>query len=184
MAAADNFRVFTRRLEILGLPYCITGSVAAGLYGEPRLTDDIDIVLLLAVANIQPFKQTFPETEFYVPPDETLVTEITRGSRGQFNLINNADMARADIYIAARDPLHKWALDHRRRETLDGEPAWIAPPEYVILRKLEAFREGGGEKHPRDIAMMLRITAIDRVFVGLNVERLGLGPQWAMCGVE
>jgi hypothetical protein len=31
----------------------------------------------------------------------------------------------------------------------------VAPPEYVIARKLEYYREGGSEKHLRDIRSML-----------------------------
>ena len=45
---------FLEPLEALGLPYCITGSVAASVYGEPRLTADIDVVLLLYRAPTQP----------------------------------------------------------------------------------------------------------------------------------
>jgi len=38
---------------------------------------------------------------------------------------------------------------------VEGEPLAVAPPEYVIVRKLEYYREGGSEKHLRDIASML-----------------------------
>ncbi len=31
----------------------------------------------------------------------------------------------------------------------------LAPPEYVIVRKLQFFREGGSQKHLRDISRML-----------------------------
>ena len=34
----------------------------------------------------------------------------------------------------------------------------MAPLEYVIIRKLEYFREGGSEKHLRDIRSMLAIS--------------------------
>ena len=32
---------------------------------------------------------------------------------------------------------------------------WVAPPEYVILRKLLFFREGGSSKHVRDVRALL-----------------------------
>ena len=47
MPAPEPLAPFLEPLERLGLPYCVTGSVAASVYGEPRLTADIDIVLLL-----------------------------------------------------------------------------------------------------------------------------------------
>jgi len=34
----------------------------------------------------------------------------------------------------------------------------LAPPEYVIVRKLEYYREGGSEKHLRDIRAMLAVS--------------------------
>ena len=79
-----------------------------------------------------------------------------------FNLIHHQSQFKADIYLAARDPLHSWALEHRRRIDLAGAGAWIAPPEYVILRKLEFLREGGSDKHLRDIRFILAATPLDR----------------------
>ncbi len=40
-----------------------------------------------------------------------------------------------------------------------GEPIWLAPPEYVVLRKLEYYREGKSEKHLRDILSILEISS-------------------------
>ena len=168
-------------LERLGLPYCITGSVAASVYGEPRLTADIDVVLLLASADVAALKSAFPEAEYYVPPEETLHLEIARRARGAFNLIHHATQFKADIYLASRDPLHVWALEHRRRIDLDGGGAWIAPPEYVILRKLEYLREGGQDKHVRDIRFMLAATDVDESFIEAEVARLGLQVEWGQC---
>jgi hypothetical protein len=45
MQEAELFLVFIRPLNDLGIPYMVTGSVAAMLYGEPRLTHDVDLVL-------------------------------------------------------------------------------------------------------------------------------------------
>lgn len=181
MHPIDAFRPFIQRLENSGLPYCITGSIASGVYGETRFTNDIDFVLLFRVEDIPKLRAAFPEEDFYVPPNETLIFEATRSHRGMFNLINNMGIAKADVFIAARDPLHKWALDHRRREDLDGDAAWMAPPEYVIVRKLEAYREGGQEKHPRDVAFILATTKLDYRFIETQVERLGLREQWRVC---
>jgi hypothetical protein len=181
MPAPDPLAPFLEPLERLALPYCITGSVAASVYGEPRLTADIDIVLLLGVRDLAALRAAFPETEYYVPPDETLRLEIARSARGMFNLIHHASQFKADIYLAARDPLHAWALEHRRRITLQGGGAWVAPPEYVIVRKLEYLREGGSDKHVRDIRYILAATTIDRAFVESEVSRLGLAGQWQRC---
>jgi hypothetical protein len=57
----------------------------------------------------------------------------------------------------------------------------VAPVEYVILRKLEYFREGGSEKHVRDIRGMLAISAaqIDRALLEQWIGRRSLATEWA-----
>ena len=77
--------------------------------------------------------------------------------------------------------MHAWALEHRRRIDLEGTGAWIAPPEYVIVRKLEYLREGGSDKHVRDVRFMMAASAIDRALVEREVARLGLQEQWRRC---
>jgi len=184
MPAPSPLAPFLEPLERLGLPYCVTGSVAASVYGEPRLTADIDIVLLLKIGDIAALRSAFPDAAYYVPPDETLRLELTRDTRGMFNLIHHASQFKADIYLAGHDPLHAWALEHRRRISLGDSGAWIAPPEYVILRKLEYLREGGQDKHMRDIRFVLAASAVDRAFVEKEITRLGLQAQWSRCQAD
>lgn len=184
MPARNPLAPFLEPLERLGLPYCVTGSVAASVYGEPRLTADIDVVLLLKVGDVARLRAAFPDAEYYVPPEDVLLVEISRGSRGAFNLIHHATQFKADIYLAARDPLHAWALEHRRRINLEGDQAWIAPPEYVVLRKLEFLREGGQDKHVRDIRFILAATGLDLTFVDSEIARLGLQAQWRQCNPD
>jgi len=51
----------------------------------------------------------------------------------------------------------------------------------VILRKLEYLREGGQDKHVRDIRFILVASTVDRTFVESEVARLGLHAQWREC---
>ena len=51
----------------------------------------------------------------------------------------------------------------------------------MILRKLEYFREGGRDKHLRDIRFMLACTEVDRAFLDVQIARLGLREQWDEC---
>ena len=41
---------------------------------------------------------------------------------------------------------------------MEDQALWVAPVEYVILRKLEYYREGKSDKHLRDIAGILDIS--------------------------
>lgn len=110
MPAPSALAPFLDPLERLGFPYCVTGSVAASVYGEPRLTADIDVVLLLRIDGLAALRATFPDDAYYVPPEETLRLELARSARGMFNLIHHASQFKADVYLAGRDRLHAWAL--------------------------------------------------------------------------
>lgn len=180
MAAPGWIELFVDRLEALGLPYMVTGSVASMIYGEPRLTLDVDIVLDLDPERCAELLAAFPETEFYRPPIEVVRLECARESRGHFNLIHHGTGMKADVYLTARDPLHRWGLANRRRIPFgDGELA-VAPPEYVIVRKLEFWSEGGSEKHIRDIRAMLAADApLDRGFLAAELRRRGLEGAWS-----
>lgn len=184
MPVPEPLAPFLEPLERLGLPYCVTGSVAASIYGEPRLTADVDLVLLLRHADLPSLLAAFPEDEYYIPPREHLRLQLARDARGMFNLIHHATQFKADIYLAARDPWHAWALAHRRRADLGTAGVWIAPPEYVILRKLEYLREGAQDKHVRDVRFMLAVTAVDRDYLGQEITRHGLGAEWEKCQPE
>jgi hypothetical protein len=176
---------FILRLERLGIRYVVTGSTAGILYGEPRLTNDVDIVVALSMRDVHAFVDAFPLEEFYCPPEDVLAIEVRRGQRGHCNLIHHDTGFKADIYIAF-DELHRWALAHRRMLAIDGMTMAVAPIEYVILRKLEYFREGKSEKHIRDIRGMLEVSdaQIDRSFLEQWIARLGLVAEWARVGSE
>lgn len=136
----------------------VTGAVASVIYGDPRFTRDIDIVLELRRADVTRFSAVFPEELFYVPPTEFLRNELARSRSGHFDLIHHATALRADIYLRGDDRLHAWAFERRRQVEVEGLDVWIAPIEYVVLRKLEYFRSSGSDRHLRDVNMMLRVS--------------------------
>lgn len=150
------------------------------LYGEPRLTHDIDMVVLLDDAGIDTLVRAFPDEEFYCAPAEVIRVEARRSQRGHFNIIHHETGFKADMYIAGDDPLHQWALSRQRKVTLGEATLKVAPPEYVIVRKLEYFREGQSSKHLADIQGILRHQGdgIDHAELRSRIVELGLGDQW------
>lgn len=168
--------IFVAPLERQGLRYLVTGSVASMVYGEPRLTNDIDLILELKPSEIPGLSLAFPESEYYLPPPEVIQTECVRPQRGHFNIFHLETMLKADVYLAGTDPLHCRAFEKQLPIDIEGTRVIFAPADYVILRKLEFFREGGSEKHLRDIASILSElgSQIDSARLAQDAQDLGL----------
>ncbi len=175
---------FTEPLDEIGVPYAVVGSVASSLYGEPRATNDVDLVIQLETADAAKLVCAFPADRFYVPPEEVVIVELGRAQGGHLNVIALESMTKADFYPLAGEE-RAW-FSRRRALEISGRPVWFAAPESVILHKLRFFRAGGGEKHLRDIRGMLLVSgeAIDRAAIGAACVRLGLSAEWAAAQVE
>lgn len=180
MQGHDLYKIFIVRLNRLSVNYMITGAVAGIIYGEPRLTNDMDLVIDLKPADIDRFHAAFPIEDFYCPPVEVIRLEAGRPQRGHFNVIHHQTGFKADIYTSGRDQLHEWALSNRKSVDIEEEIFWVAPPEYVILRKLEYFQEGGSEKHLRDIAGIIEISSdnVDFQFLEKKIKMMHLEAEW------
>lgn len=180
MITDSLFHLFLQPLNRTGCRYMVTGAVAGVIYGEPRLTHDLDLVIELDQADIEAFCRHFPSAEFYCPPPEVIRIETKRAMRGHFNLIHHGTGFKADIYLMGTEELHSWGMAGRRCYSMGDESIWVAPPEYVILRKLEYYREGGSDKHLKDIAGILATSSDDIDFEALEekVQRYQLETSW------
>ena len=180
MPEPDLIELFVEPLNRLQIRYLVSGSVAAMLYGEPRVTHDIDLVVHLRREHLDQLPKAFPAPDFYLPPLDVVAIEMARERRGHFNVIHSDTSLKADFYLANRDELHVWAFRHATVYSVGSVQVHLAPPEYVILRKLEYYREGGSEKHLRDIRAMLSVSGdrIDGQALQEWIERRALAPQW------
>jgi hypothetical protein len=182
---ADLFLLFVRPLNRAAIGYMIGGSVAAIFYGEPRLTHDVDLIVTLDTKDVPTLATMFPDRDFYVPPLESIAEEVEREG-GQFNLIHQATGFKADFYVTGRDELNHWGLGLKREIQFEGETVVLAPPEYVIVRKLQYFREGGSEKHIRDIRAILAVWGdkLDSGAIDDWIGRLDLVAEWKRVGAH
>jgi hypothetical protein len=158
----------------------VSGSTAAIVYGEPRLTNDVDVIVVLDREQIARLPEVFPLEEFYCPAEGEILLEAAREQRGHFNVIHHETGFKADVYLAGKDPLHTWGFARTRSLEIEGETIVVAPPEYVIIRKLEYYREGGSEKHLRDIRAILDNSSelIRQDELEAQISALGLQEAW------
>lgn len=156
MDQAELLRYVIDILETQQIPYMLVGSLASAVYGEPRLTQDIDVVVDLRSEQVAALCQAFPEPEFY--RSLPAATEaVLRG--GQFNVIHPTSGNKIDFLIARTDSWGREQLARRERKfILPDREGYAARVEDVILGKLLYYHEGGSEKHLRDIAAMMKVS--------------------------
>lgn len=164
--------------ECLKISYLVTGSLASMAYGEPRLTNDIDIVAAIGEGHIEGLLKAFPEDEFYI--SEEMIRDAIH-NRGQFNIIHPASGLKVDVIIRQNIPFDDSRFNRMRRIfPSDSYQANFAAPEDVIIKKMEYYREGGSEKHLRDITGILKISPeeIDMNYISDWAKRLGVTEIW------
>ncbi|MEM7811979.1 MAG: hypothetical protein AAF532_10920 [Planctomycetota bacterium] len=177
MEPSDFLRVAVGKLEAIGVDYFVTGSVASSYYGEPRFTNDLDVVAVVERKHVRAFADAFPPDEYYC--SSAMIDEAIR-LRRQFNIIHPDSGFKIDVMVSDGSEFDRSRFDRRRRLDIGQSEAWFASPEDVCLKKLAYYREGGSEKHTRDVAGMIRLLgpAFDRVYSGEWARRLDLTELW------
>ena len=141
-----------RRIEALGVDYCITGSEALPRYGEPRQTADIDIVLAMPIREFGRIRDAF-EADYVV--NEPLVAQ----GRAMASVVAQSGLGKADLILDRDDAWSRSAM--ARREAWDHPRlgmVWVLSLEDLILAKLE-WSGGISELQLRDCANLLRTNA-------------------------
>lgn len=176
----DLLGYLAETFERLKLPYLVTGSTATIAYGEPRFTNDIDVVVDLPANHIDALIAAFPEDHFYISRS---AVEAAVARHHQFNIIHPTSGLKADVIVASQSEFDRTRLRRARRlPVLENREVSFASPEDVILKKLQYFQEGGSEKHLRDIAGVLLIQGdhIDRDYIKDWAQRLGFAEIWSL----
>ncbi len=162
----EFLRRVTTALDVNGVSYMLTGSLASSMYGIPRSTNDVDLVIAPSGKQLRSVVQMFQRLGFTVEPEAAL--EAWR-NRTQFNVI---DLKDRDFSITE--------FERRQTHEVEGVRLTLATPEDVILAKLEWAKIGESERQLNDAAGMIKMQSesLDVRYIGHWVERLGLERQW------
>jgi predicted nucleotidyltransferase len=145
-------------LEQRQIPYMVIGGQAVLLYGEPRLTRDVDITLgvgperlpdLLEIARASAWRVLVESPEQFV--QQTLVLPVQDSGSG----------IRIDL-IFSYSPYERQAMERVRRVKLGSASVCFAAIEDVVVLKVVAGR-------PRDLedvrSILLRNSELDRAYI-------------------
>jgi len=156
------------------VPYRIVGSMASIVYGEPRFTNDVDVLVSLSEEKIDALCSEFSAPDYFVSA-EAVREAIT--NRHWFNILHPPSGLKVDVILTADSEFSRLDISQGNRMISEGfYNALFASPENVILKKLLYFQEGGSEKHLRDIAGVLLVQdeKIDQDYLDEWATKLGV----------
>ena len=170
-----------RLIEVLDgrqIRYFVTGSVPTITYGDPRFTNDINVVVELRRDQVDAFCAAFPAPDYYCSRDAAIQAVE---ERFQFNVLHMKSGFKIDVIIPEDTDFNRSRFDRRVRVVGgDAQEALFASAEDVILKKLDYYKQGRSEKHISDIIGVLKLRAekLDRKYIERWAERLQLADIW------
>ena len=135
----------------------VIGGQAVLLYGEPRLTRDIDITLGIGPQNLPKIKKIVRELKLapLVKNADKFVTETL-----VFPVENKKEGIRVDFIFSYSD-FEKEAIKRGRKIKIGKTPVTFASPEDIIIYKIIA----GRPKDLDDVKNILLKTKIDKKYI-------------------
>ena len=143
----DVLKLVTARLDAGGIAYMITGSIAAGHYGQPRMTRDIDIVAVLHPPHAARLVELLGE-EFVC--DAGPIRDAI-ASRRIFSVVHREALQKIDIIVRDDRDYEIDKFERRRLLPVDGQPMWMISPEDLVLSKLVWAKDSRSELQLRDV---------------------------------
>src|SRR4051794_40584529 len=113
-------------LDAAHVEWMLTGSLASGIYGRPRATHDIDVVVNLPLGAVAQLAKAFPPPDYFL--SEAAARDAIR-SRSMFNLIVPAEDDKVDFWILSDDPFNRTSFARRVSQTYGGKTVYVATPE-------------------------------------------------------
>jgi hypothetical protein len=170
----DMLAAVVDALEAEGVAYAITGSVASSVYGEPRGTEDADLVviadsskLLRVAARLRP--------RFYIS-DEMLL-EACR-AHGFINVIDASTGLKVDLsFGGGPGPIQQVFLRRQQQQIgSEGPLFWLVSVEDLILMKLWWRKDSRSSKQWNDLLAVARVrgTRMDWKYLLEQAGRHGL----------
>lgn len=179
MSAAELLRAVVSRLNDAGIPFMLTGSLAAAVHGAARATLDIDLVIEADAAQLRTLVSSLSGLDLYVSSDAALEA-LERQS--MFNVVDVRTGWKIDLIIRRSRPFSEAEFARREPIEYEGIELWVATLEDLILAKLEWARLSGSARQIEDVASLLRIAAgaIDRTYLDRWIDSLGVRAHWEL----
>jgi predicted nucleotidyltransferase len=143
-------------LKELEIPYAITGGFGVSVWGNPRSTNDIDIIVEMVEKNVKPLIKKITAINKNIYADEDMVIDALL-HKSEFNFVDPDIGFKMDFFVLADNTYNKLKIKRAiLREVFGVTKAYFVSPEDLILGKLVWSKESYSEKQMEDIKTVLK----------------------------
>jgi hypothetical protein len=169
MNELDILKLVASRLNDAEFDYMLSGSVALTFYGKPRMTRDIDIVVMIPMTAVDRFVKLF-EKDFYI--DKDMAADAIR-NQSMFNIIHLETVIKVDFIIRKDQEYRIMEFNKRKKMKLEDRDISVVSLEDLIISKLYWAKDSFSEMQIKDIVSLMDLD-IDMGYVEGWCSRLGL----------
>jgi hypothetical protein len=159
----------SQRLEVLGIRYMLTGSIAMNYYAEPRMTRDIDFVMEIIEADVSRLVQEL--TPDYYIDSNTVKEALTHES--MFNILHLESVIKVDCIIRKSSEYRQVEFNRRTQIKIGDILTYIVSKEDLILSKLYWARDSHSEMQLKDVKNLMH-SGYNIVYLEKWAEQLGV----------
>src|SRR3989344_1893760 len=123
-------------LERLKIPYAVTGGFAVSIWGKPRSTIDVDVLVQL-----------------FENKTGKLHSELVKIS--EFNFIHGDSGIKFDFFVAGKNNIHELELKRMVPVEIDGQKVYFLSAEDLILSKIRWYKDSHSDKQMEDIESVI-----------------------------
>lgn len=159
MEQIDPRKLLARVAEVLNhlkIPYLVTGGMAVFVWGRPRYTADIDIIVELGPGNADKLAEALRSLSEAGYIDENSIRRAVL-HKGEFNFIDGDSGIKVDFWVRSQNQFDRTRLARAAYRDVFGERVAFISAEDLILSKLLWHRDGGSSRHLEDIESVLKI---------------------------
>lgn len=166
-----------KTLKRLKIPYLVTGGIAVLVWGRPRFTADIDIVIELQESKASNLMKALRGIGKAGYIDEATIRDAIR-RQNEFNFIDGDTGVKVDFWPLRRnDPFDSSRLKRKIAKRILGESVYFTSPEDLMLVKLKWYKESGSSRQMEDVESIVKISGdkLDKSYLkqwsrGLDIE--------------
>ena len=163
-------------LEQLNIAYMVTGGMAVFVWGRPRFTADIDMIIKLETKNVNSLASALLGISELGYVDKDVMREaLVR--RGEFNFIDGLSGVKVDFWVMNKSDLETEGFKRRITKDITGQQVYFISPEDLVLKKLLWFKETGSSRHLEDAQSIVKISKLDKKYLKKWAAKLDIGDK-------